>query len=105
MQLISIITALILTIFQCSAHPTKSIEPGIAQIEQYLPILSGKQVAFVGNHTSYWQGKHSIDILRDNGINVQKIFAPEHGFRGTEDAGATVNDEIDSKTGIPIISL
>ncbi len=105
MQLISIITVLILTVFQCSAQPTKSIEPGIAQIEEYLPILTGKQVAFVGNHTSYWEGKHSIDLLRENGTNIQKIFAPEHGFRGTEDAGATVSDDIDTKTGIPIISL
>ncbi len=102
---ISLITILIFTIFQCSAQHTKSIEPGIAQIKQYVQQLTDKQVAFVGNHTSYWKGKHSIDILRENGIEVKKIFAPEHGFRGTEDAGAKVNNEIDTKTGIPIISL
>lgn len=91
---------------QCAPEAiNNNVEPGIADTTTYIQLLQDKNVAFVGNHTSYYNRTHSLDILRRNGINVTKIFAPEHGFRGTEDAGATISNEIDVKTGIPIISL
>ena len=105
-MLISIITALFMALGQCTPEAiNNNVEPGIADTCSYIPLLHKKNVAFVGNHTSYYNGKHSLDILRDCGVKIDKIFAPEHGFRGTEDAGATVANDIDLATGIPIISL
>lgn len=80
-------------------------QPGIAQLKEYLPILKGQKVGIVVNQTSQINGKHSLDFLLENGVDVRKIFAPEHGFRGLADAGDLVNNEQDSKTGLPIISL
>ena len=56
-----------------------------------------------GNEISY--GEHILDALLRHGVNVTAIFSPEHGFRGTEDAGANIDDSVDEKTGIPILSL
>lgn len=56
-----------------------------------------------GNKISY--GEHILDILTSQGVNVSAIFCPEHGFRGTEDAGADIKNSIDEKTGVPILSL
>ncbi|MBR4402309.1 MAG: DUF1343 domain-containing protein [Flavobacteriales bacterium] len=81
------------------------IQPGAAQYDQYLHLLQGKRVAFTGNHTSIVGDKHLVDILMEKGINIVKAFAPEHGFRGTADAGERVNNEVDEKTGINIVSL
>jgi uncharacterized protein YbbC (DUF1343 family) len=78
---------------------------GIAQLELLLPKLSGKRIALVVNNTSLLGKIHLADTLKSRGIVIQKIFAPEHGFRGTADAGETVKDGIDVKTGLPLISL
>ena len=90
------------------ANPINSAEvlPGVNQLEQYKEYLSGKSIALVVNHTSLTNsGAHLVDLLTEMGIPPKLIFAPEHGFRGKEDAGAKINDEIDPITGIPIVSL
>lgn len=63
------------------------------------------RVAVVGNQTSIVDGTHLVDTLLASGVNVDVIFCPEHGFRGTAAAGAKVDNGIDPKTGIPIFSL
>jgi uncharacterized protein YbbC (DUF1343 family) len=74
-------------------------------MEMYLPLLKGKSVAVYANQTSMVKGTHLLDTLISSGINVVKIFGPEHGFRGTADAGEEVGNAVDKKTGIKIISL
>ena len=67
--------------------------------------LRGGNVAVVANHTSMVDGIHLVDTLLQCGVGVRKIFCPEHGFRGTTAAGASVADSIDGATGIPVVSL
>ncbi|MBO6828596.1 MULTISPECIES: exo-beta-N-acetylmuramidase NamZ family protein [unclassified Flagellimonas] len=75
----------------------------------YLPHLQGKNVGVVANPTTVVFHKkgytHLVDSLLSSGIQVKKVFAPEHGFRGTADAGEHVKDGVDTQTGLPIISL
>ncbi len=72
----------------------------------YLPMLRGKRVALYSNHTGRLDdGRHTLDLLVDSGIDVRYIFSPEHGFRGTADAGEHVDGGIDPATGIPVLSL
>jgi len=73
--------------------------------ELYLPMLQGKSVALVVNHSSLTKNGHLVDFLLKKGIKLRKIFAPEHGFRGTSDAGKHLKNSRDAKTGLPIISL
>lgn len=109
----------------CSAK-NKALNPipepeTIAQIQQqeivvgsnntaaYLPLLAGKNIAIVANQTSVIFKKngsmHLVDSLLSHKINISKVFSPEHGFRGDVDAGESVNDGFDVKTGLPIVSL
>jgi len=99
------------------------IKTGADQTELYLSILKGKQIAIVANQTSVVNvlqraevspnvmgsknvTHHLVDFLHENKeVNVTKVFAPEHGFRGKADAGAHVDDGVDKKTGLPILSL
>lgn len=83
----------------------KEIIPGAALTEQYLPLLKDKRVALLVNQTSMVGDVHLADVLFAQKINIKKIFAPEHGFRGGADAGEHVRDSVDAKTGIPIVSL
>jgi len=95
--------------------PMKDVEkqntiilPAADRPEAYLPLLEGKRVGLVVNQTSILSSKdniHLADFLMMEGINVVKVFVPEHGFRGDADAGETVNSEIDKSTGLPIVSL
>ncbi|MCS6823977.1 MAG: DUF1343 domain-containing protein [Cytophagaceae bacterium] len=78
---------------------------GAEQTDQYLPLLKNKRVAVCVNHTSVIKTTHLVDSLRALGVNIIKIFVPEHGFRGTADAGEKINDSIDKKTSLPIYSL
>lgn len=73
--------------------------------EQYFPLLNNKKVALVANHSSRIKDVHIVDSLISAGINVVKIFTPEHGFRGKADAGEKISDAVDAKTGLPIVSL
>ena len=75
------------------------------QLDDYLPLLEGKRVGVVGNQTSIIGETHLVDTLLTLGADVRKIYTPEHGFRGTADAGAKVNSGKDEKTGLPIVSL
>ena len=75
------------------------------QTNDYLPLIEGKRVGIVGNQTSIIGETHLVDTLLSLGVDVHKIYTPEHGFRGTADAGAKVNSGKDEKTGIPIVSL
>jgi uncharacterized protein YbbC (DUF1343 family) len=70
-----------------------------------LPKLANKRVALVVNHTSLVGDTHLADTLMASGIKIQKVFAPEHGFRGAAADGEKINDGVDSKTGLPIVSL
>src|SRR5688500_6642848 len=81
------------------------IEVGAYQTDKYLPLLQGKRVALVVNQTSMVNNTHLLDTLLALKVNVKKVFAPEHGFRGDFSAGATVKDAKDVKTGLPIVSL
>ncbi len=79
---------------------------GADNYSKYLPLLNSKKVGVVTNQSGILKDKrHLVDFLLSKNINVQKIFAPEHGFRGTADAGELIKDGKDSKTGLPIISL
>ena len=75
------------------------------QTNDYLPLIEGKRVGMVGNQTSIIGETHLVDTLLSLGVDVRKIYTPEHGFRGTADAGAKVNSSKDEKTGLPIVSL
>src|SRR6185436_2101847 len=83
----------------------KHIKTGAEQTEKYLPFLKGKRVAILANPTSVIGKTHLVDSLKALGINIVKVFGPEHGFRGNASAGDRVSDEVDVATGIPIISL
>ncbi|SDZ99622.1 exo-beta-N-acetylmuramidase NamZ family protein [Pedobacter hartonius] len=85
--------------------PAEEILTGAAQTEKYLPLLRGKRVGMVVNPTSVIGKMTAVDSLIKVGVNIVKIFGPEHGFRGDASAGITVNDAIDEKTGIKAISL
>lgn len=78
---------------------------GADQTEKYLPLLEGKKVGMVINPTSIIGDVLSVDSLRSRGVNIVKIFGPEHGFRGQASAGVKVDNSVDAKTGIPVISL
>ena len=87
------------------ADTPKSLKTGAEQTNLYVPNLKGKTIALVVNHTSMIGKTHLADSLLSLGIKIKTIFAPEHGFRGTADAGEHVANGIDKKTGLPIISL
>lgn len=79
---------------------------GCENMNEYVHLISGKKVALVVNQTSIFSNKtHIVDSLLKHNVLIKKIFAPEHGFRGTADAGATVSNQLDKKTGLPVVSL
>ncbi|MCR5283486.1 MAG: DUF1343 domain-containing protein [Lachnospiraceae bacterium] len=117
---------------ETDAKPVESKQPltlGDERTDVYLPLLEGKRVAVFSNQTGIvgnvieaggeplnlaeripadgevTYGPHILDVLIENGVNVTAAFSPEHGFRGSADAGASVSDSVDAKTGVPILSL
>ena len=79
---------------------------GATDTASYLPLLRGKRVAVLANHTAMYSAEeHIVDMLHREGINLVGIFAPEHGFRGAVEAGAKVENSVDAKTGVAILSL
>ncbi|HEX9958450.1 MAG TPA: DUF1343 domain-containing protein, partial [Fibrella sp.] len=82
-----------------------SIVTGADQTNLYVPYLQGKRVGMVVNQTSIIGTKPSVDSLLSRGVKIVRIFGPEHGFRGNASNGAKVSDEVDAKTGVPVISL
>jgi uncharacterized protein YbbC (DUF1343 family) len=85
--------------------PKGKIQTGAEQVEKYMPYLKGKRIGMVVNPTSVIGGIMSVDYLHNKKVNIVKVFGPEHGFRGNASAGAKVDDAVDQKTGIPVISL
>lgn len=102
-------------LISCAQNTKKSIEKvkkekivlktGAERTDLYLKLLKGKNVAVVANQTSVIKNTHLVDSLLSLRVKVTKVFSPEHGFRGKADAGAHVEDGVDSKTGLPILSL
>lgn len=91
--------------FAAGGKKAKPILTGAEQTKKYLPLLKGKRVAMLANPTTIIGKTHLVDSLQKLGVNIVKVFGPEHGFRGNASAGVEVSDEKDAITGIPIISL
>lgn len=87
------------------ADRKEHILTGADQTEKYINLLKGKRVAILANQTTVIGKKHLVDSLQARGINIVKVFGPEHGFRGNASNGTEVADEKDRQTGINIISL
>lgn len=81
------------------------IKPGSYNFEKLLSLIGDAPIAVVTNHTGTLGKTHLVDSLLSSGVNVKKVFAPEHGFRGDQPDGENIEDGIDSKTGLPIVSL
>ncbi len=97
---------------QTSKMESLKIKTGAERFELYLPLLKGKNVGIVGNHTSIIAKEnnskeftHIVDTLLSLNVQVKKLFSPEHGFRGSADAGELIIDGKDTKTGLEIVSL
>lgn len=90
---------------EAAALPDSGVVVGAARVDEYAPLLAGKRVALMSNHTGMVGERHTLDIMLAEGINVTTIFSPEHGFRGNADAGEHVGSGVDEPTGIPIASL
>ena len=78
---------------------------GAERTDVYFPLIQGKNVALLSNHTGVAGGIHTLDRLIEAGMHVTAIFSPEHGFRGSAGAGDKVGDSVDEKTGVPILPL
>jgi uncharacterized protein YbbC (DUF1343 family) len=92
-----------LLLFSCQKEG--KLKFGAERTKAYLSLLDGKSIAVVGNQTSMIANTHLVDSLIHLGVDIVKVFSPEHGFRGKADAGAKIDDGIDRKTGLHIVSL
>ena len=95
---------------ELKASSENSIVIGANQTEKYLPLLTDKKIGIVGNQTSVIFKEnggytHLVDSLLSRNMKIEKVFSPEHGFRGKADAGEKVKDGTDTKTGLPLVSL
>lgn len=97
---------------KCPSQNQKSLLVGANQLESYLPLIKNKKLGIVANQTSViFKGPyennftHLVDSLKELGISIQKVFAPEHGYRGQADAGEYIKNGVDIKTGLEIVSL
>ncbi len=88
-----------------TSHAQNNIKVGAESTNEYFPLIQGKRIAVMSNHTGIVNNEHLVDMLVKDKINVVAIFSPEHGFRGNADAGEHVASSVDEKTGIPIRSL
>lgn len=95
----------LLLLLSVIALPAYALQVAAEQPAKYLSLLKEKRVAAVVNQTSQALDGHLIDFLLSEDINLIKVMAPEHGFRGKQAAGETVIDNIDTKTGLPVVSL
>lgn len=93
------------TPLKTTSATTSPIVPGAERLSVYLPLLKGKTVGIFANQTSMVGNTHLVDTLKKLGVSIKVIFGPEHGFRGTADAGEKVSNYIDKETGIPVVSL
>ena len=88
-----------------STSASASITPAAERLDVYLPLLKGKKVAVFANHTSLVNNTNIVDRLVKEKVSIGVIFGPEHGFRGTADAGEKIENVTDPATGIPVVSL
>jgi uncharacterized protein YbbC (DUF1343 family) len=97
------LTVLLSLVATCPA----AVRTGLDNVGLHRDLFAGKRVGIIANHTSYnSDGKHVVDVLRAMpGVRVVALFGPEHGFRGIEEAGATIDSQTDAATGLPIHSL
>ncbi len=96
---------LLLAVVHINGYSQSKIIPGAERMDQYLHLLKGKKIGLFANQTSIIGKTFLVDTLQKSGVKVSVIFGPEHGFRGTADAGEKVGNYIDEKTGIPVVSL
>ncbi len=90
---------------QFEQQQAQPVLTGASQVGEYFRLIGEQKVGLVVNQTSQVGAVHLVDTLLALGVDIQKIFAPEHGFRGTADAGEKVKDGKDTQTGLPIVSL
>ncbi|MEN6426683.1 MAG: DUF1343 domain-containing protein [Phycisphaerales bacterium] len=97
------VVAMVWLVAACPA----AVRTGVDSIDAHADLFAGKRVGIVANHTSYnGQGRHIVDVFCSMpGVRVTVLFSPEHGFRGNEEAGATIDTQTDAATGLPIHSL
>lgn len=103
--LLIIFSLLVTPTIYSSTNTSNEVIVGAQQLTEYLPLLKNKRVAIYSNHTGMIGEEHLLDVLLREKIQVVAIFSPEHGFRGSADAGELVKNSKDSKTGTPILSL
>ena len=96
---------LCLLVFLHCSSVNESLQVGAERTTKYFPLLKDKAIGVVGNQSSLIGTTHLVDSLLSVKLQVVKVFSPEHGFRGTADAGAHIESGIDEQTGLPIISL
>ncbi|MEO6037696.1 MAG: DUF1343 domain-containing protein, partial [Saprospiraceae bacterium] len=85
--------------------PAAPVVVGAARLDTLLQLVRGKQIGLVVNHSSLVGQTHLVDTLFGDGVCITRIFSPEHGFRGSAQAGESIRDGEDARTGIPIVSL
>ena len=101
-RLYIVILALVLT----TTLSAQEVLVGATDTDAYMPMLQGKRVTVLANHTAMYDAEeHIVDMMHREGVNIVGIFAPEHGFRGRVEAGLKVSNSVDEVTGIPILSL
>jgi uncharacterized protein YbbC (DUF1343 family) len=101
----SLIIGIVISLHSANGQSVQNITPAAARTSEYFPLIEGYKIALVGNNSSKIGNIHLLDTLLHKGIKVQKIFCPEHGFRGNIGAGEKVKTTVDPSTGIRIISL
>ncbi len=89
----------------CSEAQPPRLIVGAEQTDKYLPQLLGKRVAVVTNHSGLVKETHLVDTLRALGVDIEKVLAPEHGFRGDRSDGILITDGKDTQTGLPVVSI
>ncbi|HLS38520.1 MAG TPA: DUF1343 domain-containing protein [Sphingobacterium bovisgrunnientis] len=103
--IICMLLGFVMSSFAQIKYDNAKIKTAAERTSFYLPKLQGKRVAIVANQTTILGKSHLVDSLQKLGINIVKVFGPEHGFRGNASNGTTVNDEVDIQTGLKIVSL
>lgn len=112
----SLILTFLVIFNSCSSRPLenqtgeppeqeKKLVLAAERLDVYLPLVENAAIALAVNHTSLVGDTHLVDTLLSLGVNIKKVFAPEHGFRGAQEAGELVESGIDPKTSLPIVSL
>ena len=95
----------VFALLACRVAGSDRVVVGAERTDRYLPLIEGKRVGILTNHTGRIGRTHIVDSLYALGVDLKMVFAPEHGFRGDADAGEHVSSSVDKKTGVPILSL